>query len=166
MVAAQFLRNLIAEVPDAIHTVLIDNGIEHRLTRITQPWTNEQVKRMNRTIKEATVKRFHYDSHDQLRRTLQNFIHAYNFGRRLKTLKGLTPYELICKQRTSGQDRFIIDPIHQRPGPDIPAPAGGHGSTIRLLSHRAGSRHAISGADRRRRQHNPFSRKATGPAAR
>ena len=97
MVAAQFLRNLIAAVPDAIHTVLIDNGIEHRLTRITHPWTNEQVKRMNRTIKEATVKRFHYDSHDQLRRTLQDFIHAYNFGRRLKILKGLTPYEFICR---------------------------------------------------------------------
>ncbi|SEO30191.1 Integrase core domain-containing protein [Paracoccus alcaliphilus] len=39
---------------------------------------------MNRTIKEATVKRFHYESHDQLRRTLEDFIHAYNFGRSLK----------------------------------------------------------------------------------
>jgi hypothetical protein len=27
------------------------------------PWTNGQVERMNRTIKEATVKRYHYDSH-------------------------------------------------------------------------------------------------------
>ena len=33
---------------------------------------------MNRTIKEATVKRFHYDDHDQLRRHLQDFIDAYN----------------------------------------------------------------------------------------
>ena len=97
MVAAQFLRNLIAAVPDAIHTVLTKNGIEHRLTRITHPWTNGQLERMNRTIKDATVKRFHYDSRDQLRRTLQDFIHAYNFGRRLKILKGLTPYEFICR---------------------------------------------------------------------
>lgn len=52
---------------------------------------------MNRTIKEATVKRFHYDDHDQLRQHLQDFIKAYNFGRRLKTLNGLTPYEYICK---------------------------------------------------------------------
>jgi len=50
---------------------------------------------MNRTIKDATVKRFHYDSHDQLRHHLRDFIDAYNFGRRLKTLKGLTPYEFI-----------------------------------------------------------------------
>jgi hypothetical protein len=47
---------------------------------------------MNRTIKDATVKRFHYDGHDQLRRHLTEFVAAYNFGRRLKTLKGITPY--------------------------------------------------------------------------
>lgn len=40
---------------------------------------------MNRTIKDATVKRFHYDDHDQLRRHLADFVAAYNFGRRLKT---------------------------------------------------------------------------------
>ena len=63
---------------------------------------------MNRTIKDATVKRFHYDSHHQLRRHLQDFIDAYNCGRRLQTLTGLTPYEFICKQWTSEPDRFII----------------------------------------------------------
>ncbi len=71
---------------------------------------------MNRTIKDATVKRFHDDDHDQLRRHLQDFIEACNFGRRLKTLKGLTPYEFICKQWTSEPDRCIINPIHQMPG--------------------------------------------------
>lgn len=83
MAAAQFLRNLVATLPYAIHTVLTDNGIqftnqqrhrhasehifdrvcgehdiEHRLTRIKHPWTNGQVERMSRTIKDATVKRF------------------------------------------------------------------------------------------------------------
>ena len=28
---------------------------------------------------------------------LANFVDAYNFARRLKTLKGLTPYEYICQ---------------------------------------------------------------------
>jgi transposase InsO family protein len=37
-----------------------ENGIEHRFTKINHPWTNGQVERMNRTIKEATVKRYHY----------------------------------------------------------------------------------------------------------
>ena len=141
MAASQFLRDLIAAVPYAIHTVLTDNGIqftnracdrsafhhvfnrvcdehgiEHRLTKVKHPWTNGQVERMNRTIKDATVKRFHYDDHAQLRRHLADFIGAYNFWRRLKTLKGLTPYEAICKQWTSEPNRFRLNPIHQMPG--------------------------------------------------
>ncbi len=39
------------------------NDIDHRLTKPKHPWTNGQVERMNRTIKEATVKRYHYDDH-------------------------------------------------------------------------------------------------------
>jgi hypothetical protein len=35
---------------------------------------------MNRTIKDATVKRFHYDSHDQLLMHLTNFLAAYNYA--------------------------------------------------------------------------------------
>ncbi len=106
-----------------------ENGIEHRLTKIRHPWTNGQVERpplgvcrqtpagqRNRTIKDATVKRFHYDDHAQLRRHLADFMDAYNFGRRLKTLKGLTPYEFICKQWTIEPKRFTLNPIHQMPG--------------------------------------------------
>ena len=62
---------------------------------------HKQVERMNRTIKDATVKRYFYETHDQLRAHLQNFADAYNFARRLKTLRGLTPYEFICKAWTS-----------------------------------------------------------------
>jgi Integrase core domain len=41
-------------------------------------WTNGQVERMNRTIKEATVKRYHYDRHEELESHLDDFIKAYN----------------------------------------------------------------------------------------
>jgi transposase InsO family protein len=91
-------------------------GIEHRLTKPKHPWTNGQVERMNRTIKEATVRRYHYDTHDQLERHLADFVKAYNFGRRLKTLKGLTPYEFICKRWTIEPEKFLLNPIHQMPG--------------------------------------------------
>jgi hypothetical protein len=62
---------------------------------------------------------YHYDSHDQLSRHLDDFVSAYNFGRRLKTLKGLTPYEFICKRWTIEPQRFKLNPIHQFPGPNI-----------------------------------------------
>jgi transposase InsO family protein len=95
--ASDFLKALIKAVPYKIHTVLTDNGIqfadlpknrmgptalwrghmfdlvcdangiEHRLTKPNHPWTNGQVERMNRTLKEATVKRYHYGTHAQLK---------------------------------------------------------------------------------------------------
>ena len=39
---------------------------------------------MNRTIKDATVKRYFYETHDQLRAHLRDFVDAYNFARRLR----------------------------------------------------------------------------------
>ena len=92
------------------------NDIDHRLTKPKHPWTNGQVERMNRTIKEATVKRFHYTTHDQLRSHLADFVSAYNFAKRLKTLKGLTPYEYICRAWTKEPERFTLNPLQQMPG--------------------------------------------------
>ena len=147
--ASAFLEALIEAVPYKIHTVLTDNaiqftfpprykdgptatymthmfdmrcrenGIEHRLTKVKHPWTNGQVERMNRTIKEATVKRYHYDDHDQFKRHLATFVNVYNYGRRLKTLRGLTPYEYICKMWTNEPERFRLNPIHHMPGLNI-----------------------------------------------
>jgi len=144
--ASAFLVALVEAVPYKIHTVLTDNGIqfrlpprhangptarytthmfdlrcrehgiEHRFTKINHPWTNGQVERMNRTIKDATVKRYHYDDHNQLRRHLADFVDAYNFGRRLKTLKGLTPFEFISKCWTSDPQRFRLNPLQQMTG--------------------------------------------------
>lgn len=123
--AWEFLQHMLETVPYQVHMVLTDNGIqfaeqprnrntiysrpmrfdmiceangiEYRLTKPNHPWTNGQVERMSRTITDATVKRFHYENHDQLRTHLAHFMAAYNFARRLKTLGGLTPYEYICK---------------------------------------------------------------------
>ena len=144
--ASAFLTALIEAVPYKIHTVLTDNGIqftfppryadgptaryathmfdmrcrengiEHRLTKPNHPWTNGQVERMNRTLKEATVRRYHYETHDQLREHLDTFLAAYNFAKRLKTLRGLTPYEFICKCWTENPDQFRLDPIHHKLG--------------------------------------------------
>jgi IS30 family transposase len=142
--AWEFLQHMLEAVPYKVHTILTNNGIqfaeqprnrntiysrpmrfdmicqangiEHRLTKPNHPWTNGQVERMNRTIKDATVKRFHYKNHEQLRTHLADFMAAYNFARRLKTLNGLTPYEYICKIWTSAPDRFILNQIHQMTG--------------------------------------------------
>ncbi len=140
-VATQMLSNLIEAVPYRIHTVLTDNGlqfthkpgtstysmhafdrvclangIEHRLTQPNHPWTNGQVERMNRTIKDATVRAFHYASASELKQHLHAFLLAYNCARRLKTLKSSTPYEFLCRQWTVEPERFKLNPNHHNPG--------------------------------------------------
>lgn len=137
LIAAQFLRNLIEAMPYQLHTLLTDNGIqftnrkkdrhafvhifdrvcfqhgiEHRLTKPNHPWTNGQVERMNRTLKEATVRRYHYQTHQHLKEHLHAFLMAYNFAKRLKTLRGLTPYEFVCASWQKEPDRFRLDPRH------------------------------------------------------
>lgn len=102
----------------AVEYACARNDIGHRTTKPKHPWTNGQVERMNRTINDATVKRFYYETHDQLREHLANFVAAYNFAKRLKTLRGLTPYEYICKCWTNQQHRFTSNPHHQTPGPN------------------------------------------------
>jgi transposase InsO family protein len=143
--AGDFLRRLIAAVPYKVHTIpgntssaapdikaaldagepvwahtfesaCAQNDIDHRLIKPKHPCTNGQVERMNRTIKDATLKRYFYETHDQLRAHLRHFVDAYNFARKLKTLKGLTPYEFICKAWTSQLQRFTISPLQQMPG--------------------------------------------------
>lgn len=93
--------------------------IDHRLTKPFHPWTNGQVERMNRTIKDATVRAYHYESHDQLRDHLAAFVGAYNFARRLKSLGGLTPFEAICKAWTKEPHRFRLSPDHLTSGLNI-----------------------------------------------
>lgn len=88
------------------------NSIEHRRTKPKHPWTNGQVERMNRTLKEATVKRFYYQTHQQLKEHMQTFLMAYNFAKRLKTLRGLTPYQFICQQWQKN-----TPPIYNQPAP-------------------------------------------------
>jgi transposase InsO family protein len=97
----------------AFELACAQNDVDHRLTKPRHPWTNGQGERMNRTIKDATVRRYHYDSHDQLRQHLSDFVTAYNFARRLKTLKGLTPYEFICNRWTLEPERFTLNPLHK-----------------------------------------------------
>ena len=63
------------------------------------------------------IHRFHYDCHQQLNTHLNDFIDAYNFARKLKTLNGLTPYEFLCKSFQNEPEIFNLKPFHQFPGP-------------------------------------------------
>ena len=100
---------------NAFDAICVKNNIEHRLTLPHQHWTNEQVERMNRTIKEATLKKCHYLTHDKLKEHLQCFVDTYNYSKRLKALRGLTVFDYINKCWQNEPERFKTDPRHMIP---------------------------------------------------
>ena len=142
MIAAAFLRTLLEAVPYKIHKILTDNGIQftnhdhhkhafthifdrvcqengiaHRKTQVKHPWTNGQVERMNRTLKEATVSTFTYATHDQLKRHLHAYLMAYNFAGRLRALKGRSPWQFILNEWKEHPEFFNTNPNHFTLGP-------------------------------------------------
>lgn len=144
--SAKFLKIVIDHCPYKIHTILTDNGaqftyrlllkalrpkklhdfdvicksndIRHRLTKFRHPWTNGQVERFNKTIKDATVKIYHYDSFIQLEKHLQEFIFAYNFAKRLKSLKFKAPLDFLMDQYKIMPKVFYKNPLHYSKGLD------------------------------------------------
>ena len=141
---AAFLHSVIEAFPYRIHTVLTDNGmafadlpknrsgsrqwgpnmfdraclahgIEHKLKA---HWTNGQAERMNRTIKDATTKVFHYPDLESLKAHVVAFVAAYNFAKHLKALRWRTPYETLCQVWAKEPSIFKLDPRHLIPGPN------------------------------------------------
>ncbi|SPJ32788.1 hypothetical protein KSP9073_00789 [Kushneria phyllosphaerae] len=120
--AAAFLEDVVQQLPYRVHMVLTDNGaqfakrrgtesykphrfdvvyrehdIEHRLTRPFHPWTNGQVERMNRILKDTMTRSCHYATLEELADHLKNYLWAYNSARPLRSLKGKTPIGFILK---------------------------------------------------------------------
>ena len=90
--------------------------MEHRLTKPAHPWTNGQGERLNHTIKEATVQRFHYQPPAELNEHLHAFLLAYNHAKRWKTLRGLTPHAFVWAQWQKNSTIFTRDPTYRTLG--------------------------------------------------
>ena len=72
---------------------------------------------MNRTVKDATIKVFHYETAESLQAHVLAFVSAYNFAKHLKALRWRTPFQAICDAYKTDPIPFKINPHHLIPGP-------------------------------------------------
>jgi transposase-like protein len=144
-IAVSFLRNMQAECVFKITHVLTDNGaqfsynclvdnckpknkihpfialcqelgIENRTTQFRHPWTNGQVEISNKTIKNATTKKFHYADIETLKKHLMAYILYYNYQKPLKSKKYKTPWQLIEEKYIINPEKFVSNPNHKIAG--------------------------------------------------
>jgi hypothetical protein len=140
--ASAFLEALIAAVPYKIHTVLTDNGIqftfppryadgptaryatcmfdmrcqedgiEYRLTKIKHLWTPGRAHELH---DQGSDRPTLPSRHDQLEAHLADFINAYNYARRLKTLKGLMITNTSANAGLHSRSDFKLNPLQKMP---------------------------------------------------
>src|SRR5829696_2803700 len=70
--ATNLLADRTAPTHRPVRSLCREHGIEHRLTKPYNPWTNGQTERMNRAIKDATVKAFHYENLESIKAHVQD----------------------------------------------------------------------------------------------
>jgi hypothetical protein len=73
---------------------------------------------MVRTLKEATVRAFHYESIRELRRHVADYLTAYNYAKHLKALRWRTPVETLESLWATHAELFRRSPDHLTLGPN------------------------------------------------
>ena len=142
----EFLKEVVDIFPFKIHRILTDNGsqftyrllvehlrpssehpfdlacqgygIKHKLTKFRHPWTNGQNERFNRTIKEETVRKFHYSNILEFKKHLKLFIDAYNGAKKLRAINHLTPKEKLLELYKKDATVFKRKIVPNRLGPN------------------------------------------------
>lgn len=133
--AAAFLDALIATIPFRIERIFTpdtepftsrngpgqfsrrceDSGIEHQVTTLPHPWARNRAAGVGKLIEESLT----FASEEDLANLLRDFVQAYNFRRRLKALRGRTPFEFVCQAWEHEPQRFLRDPHHEMMRPQI-----------------------------------------------
>lgn len=132
-----FLENVIKYFPFEIKKVLTDNGkeftdrfnnahkkptgehifdktcaeneIEHRLTAPYTPKTNGMVERMNGKITENVLDRIKFDSKEELKQSIMNYVYNYNHHIKHSGINRKTPFECLEKWFSEKPELFKVD---------------------------------------------------------
>ena len=82
-------------------------SVDKRTSR--PPLRSELAQIFNNTIKNATTKKYFYTTFAQFETHLALFLQAYNFGKRLRSLKYLTPFQKLVDYYKNDKKLFNVD---------------------------------------------------------
>jgi transposase-like protein len=137
--ALEFLKDAIDFFPFKVHRILTDNGAEftnrffkrwnhaiikthpfeaelarlrisHRFTKPYTPKTNGMVERLNRNLKDNTLGRGRYDSHDKLENDLLAWVLLYNAHKKHSSISRRTPLQEAQRWYILKPEIFTKDP--------------------------------------------------------
>ena len=75
--------------------MLMELGIKHRYTRPYRPQTNGKVERLWRTLEDDLIRDTHFDSLQELKEELLQYVYYYNHERPHQGINGKKPIELL-----------------------------------------------------------------------
>jgi len=81
--------------------MLIELGIKHRYCKPYRPQTNGKVERFWRTLQEDLIKETDFDSLEELKDELIQYLYYYNHQRPHQAINGKTPVDMSTKDNNS-----------------------------------------------------------------
>jgi transposase InsO family protein len=89
--------------------MLEEMGVKHRYTRPYRPQTNGKVERFWRTLNEDLIEGTTFESEEEFKKELEQYIYYYNAERPHQALAGKTPLEYLARLRIT--DTYSNDSI-------------------------------------------------------
>src|SRR5574341_896155 len=88
-------RNSRTKEQHPFERMLMELGIKHRYTRPYRPQTNGKVERFWKTLKEDLIEETTFESVEELKKELVEYLYYYNHERPHQSLGGITPAEFL-----------------------------------------------------------------------
>ena len=86
--------------------MLIEIGIKHRYTKPYRPQTNGKVERFWRTLQEDLIEETDFDSLEEFKDELMQYLVYYNHQRPHQGIDGKTPIEMMMLQQNDNSELY------------------------------------------------------------
>jgi transposase InsO family protein len=89
--------------------LLIEMGVKHRYTKPYRPQTNGKIERFWRTIEEQFLEGTDFDSKEELKKELVQYLYYFNNLKPQKVLNGMKPMEMAAQSVTPAAGLEILN---------------------------------------------------------